>query len=323
MPVRPPFTGIHEQFPLSGGGIPHEGGGRLPPFGEDIFQRVVDINFGGGDGGAVFTGGDTCCFVRSVRIPTLTLDQPWTFLGAPVFTTHGACDGGACGVVDGKPVFLLSGGNQLGGAVAYSNDGFNWVQTYGATTGNEYSGLPYMLYLIWDAAERKFYGLSRGIVNQYVGRAIWSSPDGIVWTLVAQVPFEDQAQAFWEHSQNPYGLQDGIVGYNPNSDKWIHPDDIPTDIPGTMQAFFECVAYAGGIWQAYGMTRFVDNPAIESAYVGSIFMSSLDDGETWYQVGVGDFADNNNDFRITALLGLDIEFFPEEPEIPEPYLGST
>lgn len=43
MPKRPPFTGIHE-YPPAEGGKP-EGGGKYPAYGEDPFQRIMDVNW--------------------------------------------------------------------------------------------------------------------------------------------------------------------------------------------------------------------------------------------------------------------------------------
>ena len=313
MPTRPPFTGIHEIFPNSGGNVPHEGGGDLPPFGEDLFQRVVDINFGGGEGAAIFTAGDYCCYIRSGTVPFPPDPQAWIGVGAQVFTSGGSCNGGTSAVINGRPIFLMCGASNVSGCVAASHDGYHFFQTYGFTT-EEYAFelYPYMMNLIWDAAERTFYGQTNGWYGNTFWVGIYISNDGYNWVKTSLT--EDD---FWSHCQNPFGEPDGVVGYNPETDKWIHPDDVKYgDIEGldhTVDNYYtrksvDCVAFAGGIWCASGFGLIPDMHGPGYSGYANYFATSFDDGETWALAAYGRMG-NGGDYGNPDILGIAMEHF--------------
>lgn len=277
MATRPPFTGIDEISSNSGGGAPNEGGGNIPPFGEDWLQTITDINFGdAGGGNGVFASGDICCFIRAAYVPKPTLNQHWVGIGPIGFTEDGDCYSASYAVIDGKPTFLIGGDsfNQTpyyGGLIMASHNGFYWFEGFYLPQTSSNVGIAN---LVWDPRTRRFYA------NPYNGDC-WTSATGISG-------WEKISDNFWDHCIN--GYPDGIVGYNPGSRKHIYPADVPSDVIAA-----NCVAFANGIWMAGGST-------VGNSLGRSCTASSIDDGETWYVVSSGDLG-MTEDFGIEAIVG--------------------
>jgi hypothetical protein len=276
MPKRPPFTGIHEILPRRGEGAPNEGGGRIPPFGEDIINKVVDVNFGGGLG-AVFVSGDYCCYLRAVGMAEPTLDQPWVGLTSLDFGDGGGNYASTYAVVDNKPTFLMSGysdgAHYHGDIIMLSHDGVHWQTVLAPRTG---IGL---YYLVWDPNEQAFYSAPHD-----VSLGSYRSPTGYEWTFL---PGED----FYSHCPN--GISDGFVGTDPDTGLTILPQDVPTDI-----VYANVTAFCGGIWLAGGYR----GSALEQAGGYSCTAASIDGGETWHVVTQGKIG-MTGDFAILCISG--------------------
>lgn len=300
---RPPFTGIHEIPPKRGDPGVHEGGGDLPPFGEDIFQRVVDVNWAPGTGvGGRYAAGDLCCFMYYGTVfDKPTLNQNWIPLGAPIFGPSGDVVGGSCAMVGNTPVFLFCGDaepdathEQYGSCIVYSNDGISWVRVFDhvdfsdITTDNK----GFVASIIWDRNVRAFYAhviprFSNSPEDQ--PSKFFKSGDGRRWLLVNGETY----QSYIARSQ--FGYADGIVGYDAANDQLIIPDDVSTDVYPWFSCY--CVAYLNGVWLAGG-----DGVADDNNHYRTLIKSSIDGGRTWYSVFGGD------EFRVLSLLALPYSF---------------
>jgi len=275
--VRPPFTGKHETSTRSQDKGPHEGSVRVP-YGEDPFQRVVDINFGGGVG-AVFVSGDYCCFLRATGMPEPTLEQPWMGLGSLDFGDGGGNYASTYGIVYDKPTFLMSGnsvgvfGGQRGGIIMLSHDAVNW-QT--VMFDYQSSGL---YYLVWDPNYERngaFFAAGFATGGCYV------STTGYAWVYMG-------GENFYDHC--PSGIPDGVVGIDYDNNIMILPQDVPTDV-----ILAECTAFCGGIWLAGGSVR------AGGSYDRSCTAASIDGGETWHVVTQGAIG-MNGDYAVLCISG--------------------
>jgi hypothetical protein len=276
MITRPSFTGIHETLPNSGGNVPHEGGGSLPPYGEDLFQRIVDINFGGGDKGGVFVAGDVCCYFRTATVPELTLVQPWKGLGSLLFSDGGGHAGCSYALVNGRPTFLMcgdgtNGGSSFGGLITISHDGTNWDTSFFNTDRD----FDYISDIVWDPRDG-------GAFYANPSRGVLMSRTGTSWTFLPD-------DNFYSHCVR--GVGDGLIGYDPDTGLTIHPGDIPLEA----LRYCNCTAFTGGIWLAGG-----NAPDSVSARAG--IASSIDGGKTWQLVSYGTLG-MNADYSITCIIG--------------------
>jgi len=291
--TRPPFTGVHEVLPNSGGNVPHEGGGTLPPFGEDPFNRIVDINFGAvrvGGTGAVWVSGDSCCYLRTGVAPTLSVeDQVWHGLTSLMFGAGGTNTSSAYGNIHGRPTFLMGGhglaagynGDVFGGIIALSHDGRTWDTTYFSSTNNWH-----ISDLTWNVEEQMFY--ARGTISGSL-----RSPDGYSWT---HLPDDD----YWRHVFPADGWSDGLRGYNPFTGQIIYPDDVAVWTPD-FPFYCYCTAFCGNMWMAGGY-HYAD------PFYGSMTMCSVDDGQTWAIATYGRIG-NAADYPISCISGGPIQDF--------------
>ena len=252
---RPPFTGIHETPAAGQDPGTHEGGGELPPYGEDWFQRIVDVNWAGA--GGVFVSGDSCCFERYVKLEKPTLDQEWIGLGALEFGSA-RTEASSYAKIDGKPVILLGGTRDgfpdptdYGGLIMMSRDGLSWRRVFFDKDN------PTVSELFWNTKEKRF------LAN--VSARCFVSPDGQKWTEI-----EDD---FWDHVTTPHGEADGKVGYDAKNDLYILPWELDLDFMGVI----ECTAFVNGIWMAGGETSNGDSGTA----------CSIDGGKTWELVTSG------------------------------------
>jgi hypothetical protein len=298
--VRPPFTGTHETSTRSADKGPHEGSERFP-YGEDPFQRVVDINFGGGGTGAsIFVSGDYSCYLRAVTIPELTLDQPWRGLGPLMFGRGGSNYGSTYAMISGRPTFLMcGGGNDFSGddgtpyfyypLIAISHDGDNWQTVFRGDSG--FHG--YAVYeLVWDPGANAFYAYT-------FNRQTLKSRTGYDWTMVPD--------DFYSHC--PLGTGDGVVGYDPDNDVMITPDalneylaEVGIGLPGVGFGA-DCTAFCNGIWMAGG--------GLYGVQYGSATLSSIDGGVTWSIVTQGAIGMQGN-YNVLCITGGPLEDFPDE-----------
>jgi hypothetical protein len=260
---RPPFTGIHETLPRAGEGAPNEGGGDIPPFGEDIINKIVDVNFGGG-GGGVFVSGDVCCFVRYLNVEGVTLEQDWGGLGAFAFGDLGIIWSASYALIDGVPTFLIGGVTEDDVAlIIASYDGLEW---YDAFRSEEYNSV---YNLVWSEEERAFFGDVSGGPNLCI-----TSADGFTWKI--------HYSYFWDHVTGPTSEPDGIAGYDPVNDLVIYPNEV-NDRQSFMYA--NCTAFADGLWMAGGYMLFdPDDPLNPDE---SATATSIDGGVTWVLVSSG------------------------------------
>ena len=222
MPRRPPFKGIHEHPPARAAGGPHEGGGRYRPYGEDWFQRIMDVNwprrrpglavefYPEGIGGT-FVSGDNCCFIRYCKLETLTTAQPWQGLGAFDFLESGHIGAASYAKINGLPTFLMGGNNDLfhgvpfGAVIMVSHDGLAWTSVFSMV-----DALIEDLY--WNPQDELFYVdvLVIGTGASAGQPGVWSSPDGITWTGLP-------GDWYWDHvlfDENGQQNSDGFVGYD-------------------------------------------------------------------------------------------------------------
>lgn len=276
---RPPFTGIHEILPPRGGYVPNEGGGEIPPFGEDIINKIVDVNFGGGLG-AMFISGDYCCYMRVTGMAEPTLDQPWYGLGSLDFGDLGGNYASSYAIVNGNPTFLISGYSRGmgfdGDIVMLSHDVVHWKTVFAPGSGH---GLHY---LVWDPRSRSFYATAD---SQLPG--CYVSITGYDWRFQ---PFED----FYSHCQ--HGIPDGVVGYDEDNDLFILPQDVPSDI-----IYANVTAFCGGIWLAGGRPSGGHNSSCTAA--------SIDGGQTWQVVTEGAIG-MTGDYPILCISGAPWGDFP-------------
>lgn len=280
---RPPFTGIHETLPRQGDGAPNEGGGDIPPFGEDIISRIVDVNFGGGLG-AMFITGDYCCYMRVTGMAEPTLEQPWYGLGSLDFGDLGGNYASTYAIVNDTPTFLISGYSRgmgfNGDIIMLSHDVVHWQTVLAPGSG---FGL---FFLVWDPQIGAFY-----TAPEDLSTGCWSSPTGYVWSFL---PGED----FYSHC--PGGIPDGIIGYDPDNDQFILPQDVPTDI---IEA--NVTAFCGGIWLAGGRTPGGGTWMIDR----SCTAASIDGGQNWQVVTSGPIG-MTGDYDILCISGAPWGDFP-------------
>ena len=156
-----------------------------PPFKEDFFERVVDVQWK--KRGAVFVAGDVCCFNWYIKAQMRKGKPEIEFqaLGSLSFTDSGSTDGAAAGAVGknkrakiaGQPTFCLGGSHGEGEGdsavtictVETSRDGLSWSTTYNETFGKDEDG-PDMNGGNWDGHQFNIgeltssdgYGWSRG-----------------------------------------------------------------------------------------------------------------------------------------------------------------
>jgi hypothetical protein len=269
---RLPFTGINETSTRTASGGPHEGGGQLPPYGEDPFQRIVDVNWVGGGSGGVFIAGDVCCFFRYCKTG-FTLDQTWHGLGSLDFGDGGGHNGCSYGKVLGKPVFLMCGGSgfKYGGLIMTSHDGLNWLSTL-------FLSANYIPDVVFNPKEQAFYANTNS-------HETYRSFDGYSWTSIGF----DQ---FFNHC--PLGIPDGTIGVDPVTRKSINPLDVTAEASGI---YARVTAYMGGVWMAGG------GDAI-GPYRSAI-ASSVNAGKTWQPVTSGPIG-MHGDYIITCMIGAPI-----------------
>lgn len=296
--VRPPFTGKHETSTSSADKGPHEGGGsRVPPYGEDLFQRVVDINFGSftGTGESIFVSGDYSCYLRAATIPNLTLEQDWKGLGPLMFGTGGGNYGSTYAMINSRPTFLMcgSGDNYTyydhGPIIAISHDGDHWETVFRVSANDDPAGVEFYGYavhdLVWDPEANAFFA-------QTSEHIVLRSRTGYGWAVVPD--------NFYNHC--PYGIPDGVFGYDPDNNTIITPDDVNQMLGGIDSSGFyaSCTAFCNGIWMAGGGGRN-----------GSATISSIDGGQTWAFVTEGRIGMQGN-YDVLCISGGPLQDFPNE-----------
>jgi hypothetical protein len=282
MPIRKPFTGIHEISSNSGNNIPHEGGGQLPPYGEDLFQRIMDVNWVGGGNGGIWVSGDYCCYLRYAKVSPPTLKQNWSGLSSLMFGDGGGNYSSTYAKINGRPTFLMSGqGNNYGfgwgGIIALSHNGTDWITVLFL---DSYSAVHD---LVWDSRVNAFFGNGG---NPDFG--CWKSRTGYDWAYVG-------GEDFYNHC--PLGVADGVVGYDPDTGVMITPDDINNAFGDVFNC--GCVGFCNGIWMAGGGTHGRGDSAT---------YSSIDGGKTWDIVTEGAIGMTGN-YEVLCITGAPIEDF--------------
>ena len=213
--------------PRAGEGAPDEGGGRIPPYGEDIINRIVDVNFGGAGDGGLFVSGDHCCFFRYANVNGATDEQDWHGLGSLDFGDGGVIESGSYAVVNGRPTFLMGGipDDRRSGMIMLSHDGIHWQTVY---------EIARVYAIIWD-----------------VNRGIFLWPDELRLHPISGRVCMGGEQHFRRCilGLEPVWRGDGVVGYDPDNDQMIFPNDLNALYDNL---FIECTGFVGGVWMAGG-----------------------------------------------------------------------
>ena len=170
------------------------------------------------------------------------------------------------------------------GIIMLSHNGVNWRNVF-RTAANFNIYNDWVTEVAWDARDELFYANSSYSDNN---GSSWISSDGYSWSYAS-------GQSFWQHT-NIVGWGDGIVGYDPEHNLLITPDD---EVFQTISMYARCTAYMGGIWLAGGRNAFSGD---------SLTVSSIDSRKTWQPVTFGAIGMTGN-YAITCIIGGPMEDF--------------
>jgi hypothetical protein len=254
-----------------------EGGGKLPRYGEDFFQRIVGVHWRKDvqvPTGGVFVAGtnDGSIFYLRVGVGVKSGGLVWQRVGSykTIFS------GSSYGLVNGKiPVFVIVGDSATVdshvGSIYASHDGINWSNVYTLTPikpeiGNEC----YMFSVVWDgtafwAGGHRFENRDNAPPNtdgdpkMYEIDMLFRSSDGFNWGEAGSRSnsFDtSNPDAGWSlgdyetgllnshcssrvvDSSNNNNVPDGVYGYDPGK-LLVRPEDVPS-----IDYFFGGVGYS-------------------------------------------------------------------------------
>jgi hypothetical protein len=186
-----------------------EGGGALPAYGEDFFQRIVGVNWPrrGVIGDTIFVVGEyqgnQLSYVRfkgtNPEVTPIVLPEPPLNVsdGSGFYATGSAY----ADVTNNKPVFLVCGFHVEGAFNDYiasiysSKDGLIWSKVREQAIRNSSSSTTYFVQtngLVWDPANKSFYYDQCYVTTTFeTGAApldqIFASPDGNSWDMVSSM----------------------------------------------------------------------------------------------------------------------------------------
>jgi hypothetical protein len=272
-------------------------------------------------GGGVFVSGDEWGIVRTSRMNTATLDQTWTgqYLPWPQDTlldeNAGQFSSASYALVGadkpagkkGTPTFVIGGQgfpyppgefNQAYAAIFVSQDGYSWslaMTIPPSETNTQASNI------VWDKAANGGAGaFFADIHTNFIPTGAQSS---VTYTSVDGVSWTESGDDFVSHCNGQIpGKPDGFYGYDAGTGVLIQPNDeglgsgfgvIVTNNSGKTQVdlfdalgslvVINCVAFAGGIWEAAGSSGITPDAPEQTV----ITLSSTDNGQTWTQVTKG------------------------------------